>query len=65
MKFHPLTPVRPERLVRSGATSSKGMRLDPSGVLTVMLDRHWPERRRGASETYCFRWKRGAKISIE
>jgi transcription-repair coupling factor (superfamily II helicase) len=37
LKFHPTTPVRPERLV-SLVHTRKGMRLDPSGVLTVTLE---------------------------
>ena len=36
LKFHPTTPVRPERLVRL-VRKQKGTRLDPSGVLTVTL----------------------------
>ncbi len=41
VKFHPETPVRPERLVRV-IRARKGMRLDPAGVL-------WIDWRRGAS----------------
>ena len=36
LKFHPTTPVQPERLVAL-VRKQKGMRLDPSGVLTVTL----------------------------
>jgi transcription-repair coupling factor (superfamily II helicase) len=38
LKFHPTTTVRPEQMVRL-VRRRKGMRLDPSGVLTVTLDR--------------------------
>ena len=38
LKFHPTTPVRPEGLVRL-VRKQKGMRFDPSGVLTMVLDR--------------------------
>ena len=61
LKFHPTTPVRPERLVGL-VRKQKGMRLDPSGVLTVTLDRGAAERRPRRSETYCFLWKQGAKM---
>jgi transcription-repair coupling factor (superfamily II helicase) len=37
MKFHPTTPVRPERLV-SLVRKRKGMKLDPSGVLTMTIE---------------------------
>jgi transcription-repair coupling factor (superfamily II helicase) len=37
LKFHPTTPVRPERLVEL-VRGKKGTRLAPSGVLTVTLD---------------------------
>jgi transcription-repair coupling factor (superfamily II helicase) len=36
LKFHPGTPVQPERLVRL-VRKQKGMRLDPSGVLAMTL----------------------------
>ena len=38
IKFHPTTPVRPERLVTL-VRKQKGTKLDPSGVLTVALER--------------------------
>jgi transcription-repair coupling factor (superfamily II helicase) len=38
LKFHPTTPVRPERLVEL-VHKQKGTRLAPSGVLTITLDR--------------------------
>lgn len=38
IKFHPTTPVRPERLVRL-VRKGKGTKLDPSGVLTIALER--------------------------
>ncbi len=38
IKFHPTTPVRPERLVAL-VRKQKGTKLDPSGVLTVALER--------------------------
>jgi transcription-repair coupling factor (superfamily II helicase) len=38
IKFHPTTPVRPERLVTL-VRKQKGTKLDPSGVLTVVLER--------------------------
>jgi transcription-repair coupling factor (superfamily II helicase) len=38
LKFHPTTPVRPERLVDL-VRRQKGTRLAPSGVLTVTLER--------------------------
>jgi transcription-repair coupling factor (superfamily II helicase) len=38
IKFHPTTPVSPERLVRL-VRKQKGTKLDPSGVLTVTLER--------------------------
>ena len=37
LKFHPTTPVKPERLVEL-VRKQKGTRLAPSGVLTVSLD---------------------------
>jgi len=37
LKFHPTTPVRPERLVEL-VRGQKGTRLAPSGVLTVTID---------------------------
>jgi transcription-repair coupling factor (superfamily II helicase) len=37
LKFHPTTPVRPERLVEL-VRGQKGARLAPSGVLTVTID---------------------------
>jgi transcription-repair coupling factor (superfamily II helicase) len=37
LRFHPATGVRPEHLVQM-VRKNRGMRLDPSGVLTVMLD---------------------------
>jgi transcription-repair coupling factor (superfamily II helicase) len=37
LKFHPTTPVRPEHLVKL-VHKQKGMRLHPSGVLTMTLD---------------------------
>ncbi len=36
VKFHPTTPVRPEKLV-SLVRKGQGMRLDPSGVLTMTV----------------------------
>ena len=43
----------------------KGMRLDPSGVLTHDAGaRAWRASPR-RSETYCFRWKPGAKMRDE
>ena len=38
IKFHPTTPVRPERLVTL-VRKQRGTKLDPSGVLTVALER--------------------------
>ena len=38
IKFHPTTPVSPERLVRL-VRKQKGTKLDPSGVLTITLER--------------------------
>ncbi len=38
IKFHPTTTVSPERLVRL-VRKQKGTKLDPSGVLTVTLER--------------------------
>lgn len=38
VKFHPTTSVHPERLVRL-VRKEKGTKLDPKGVLTVMLER--------------------------
>lgn len=38
IKFHPTTSVRPERLVTL-VRKQKGTKLDPSGVLTVTLER--------------------------
>jgi transcription-repair coupling factor (superfamily II helicase) len=38
LKFHPSTPVRPEILVAL-VHKKKGMRLAPSGVLTVAIDK--------------------------
>jgi hypothetical protein len=38
IKFHPTTSVSPERLVRL-VRKGKGTKLDPSGVLTIVLER--------------------------
>jgi transcription-repair coupling factor (superfamily II helicase) len=38
IKFHPTTPVSPERLVRL-VRQQAGTKLDPSGVLTITLER--------------------------
>ena len=38
IKFHPTTPVSPERLVRL-VRKDKGTKLDPRGVLTIALER--------------------------
>lgn len=38
IKFHPTTPVRPERLVTL-VRKQKGTKFDPSGVLTIALER--------------------------
>ncbi len=38
LKFYPTTPVRPEQLVRL-VRERKGMRFDPAGVLTMLIDR--------------------------
>ena len=39
IKFHPETPVRPERLVMLIRSKGEGMRLDPSGVLWMRLEK--------------------------
>ena len=39
IKFHPTTSVSPERLVRL-VRKQKGTKLDPSGVLTITLERN-------------------------
>jgi len=38
VKFHPTTPVHPEQMVGL-VRKRKGMRLDPSGVLTIAMER--------------------------
>jgi transcription-repair coupling factor (superfamily II helicase) len=39
IKFHPETPLSPEKLVKFIRSREEGMRLDPSGTLWVRLDR--------------------------
>jgi transcription-repair coupling factor (superfamily II helicase) len=39
IKFHPETPLSPEKLVRLIRAKGTGMRLDPSGTLCVRLER--------------------------
>jgi transcription-repair coupling factor (superfamily II helicase) len=39
LKFHPETPLSPERLVKFIRSEKEGLRLDPSGTLWMRLDR--------------------------
>jgi transcription-repair coupling factor (superfamily II helicase) len=39
IKFHPETPLSPERLVKLIRSEKEGLRLDPSGTLWMRLDR--------------------------
>jgi transcription-repair coupling factor (superfamily II helicase) len=39
IKFHPETPLSPERLVKFIRSQKEGLRLDPSGTLWMRLDR--------------------------